>query len=302
MTETAPRPTAYLSPEFAARVPTLSLRARLVVEGFVSGLHRSPYHGFNVEFAEHREYSPGDDLRYLDWQSYARTEKYHIKLFEEETNLRVYLVLDTSASMGFRGEGLVDKLEYGKCCAASIAYLALKQKDSAGLSLCAEGLVRHFPPSSRMSAFHHLCRELEAVRADSRTDLAGSISAVADRMRRRGLVVLISDLWDDPQALRTGVSHLRHMKYEVMVLHVLDPVERHLSLPGERLLVDMETGERLPLAASEYREEYRVAIERLLTSYRREFADQGVDYTVLDTSQPYAEPLAAFLRKRARVG
>lgn len=301
MASTAPE--HYLDPEFVAQMGTLALQARLVTEGFVSGLHRSPFFGFNIEFAEHREYTPGDEIRYIDWKTYARTEKFHIKLFEEETNMRIYLLLDASGSMGYRhGKSTVTKLDYGKCLAASLAFLGLKQKDAMGMAMFREDVATFLPPSSRLSHLKEAVTLLESTVPEAGTDVLSCFEQVSDQLRKRGLVVLISDLWDSPERVMEGILHLRHMKHEAMVLHVLDSMERTLAVPGERLYVDMETGETMPVNPLEIAEAYNKAMQERIRGFRAYFREHSVDYAVFDTSTSYGQALAAFLRKRRSVG
>jgi len=216
----------YLDPEMLARIEGLQLRAKLIVEGYVSGVHRSPFHGFSIEFAEHREYSPGDDLRYLDWKVFGRTDKYYLKEFEEETNLFCYLVLDISQSMDYRSaQAAMSKLEYAQCAAAALAYLVLRQQDSAGLVTFDHEIRALVRPSSTPAHIKQLIHVMEQTRAERKTDSGAIFHELAERFKKRGIVVILSDLFDHVDSMMTGLKHFRHRRHEVVVVHVLDPAE-----------------------------------------------------------------------------
>jgi len=215
----------FLQPQVVSRLSSMELRARLVVEGFITGLHRSPYHGFSVEFAEHRPYMPGDEIRHIDWKLYGKTDRYYIKQYEEETNLKAYLVVDTSKSMAFASSGMVPKLEYASCLAASLAYMMIKQQDAVGLALFDEALTSYIPPHATRGYMRQLLIQLQHAQPSGRTGAARALHQVAERIRRRGLVVVISDLLDRQEEVMTALRHFRHKKNEVIVMHVLDPIE-----------------------------------------------------------------------------
>src|SRR2546428_5894395 len=239
--------TRLADPQTLSRLSRLQLRARLVVEGVISGLHRSPYHGFSVEFAQHREYSQGDELRYLDWKVFGRSDRFYVKEFEEETNLKAYLLLDASDSMTYRS-GELSKLEYGAVVAASLAQLMLRQRDAVGLALFNDRVQRYLPPRGVASHFTQMLAELEAPSTAPKTDLAATFHELAERIKRRGLIIVISDLFGPPEQALLGLRHFRHRKHEVIVFHVLDRHEidfpfddltRFDGLEGEpELLVD----------------------------------------------------------------
>ncbi|MFO7769082.1 MAG: DUF58 domain-containing protein [bacterium] len=231
-----------LDPVALSRLEDLDLVARLVVEGFVTGLHRSPYHGFSVEFAEHRPYQPGDALRYLDWRLYAKSDRYYVKTFMEETNLRSHLVMDASGSMGY-GSGEITKITYARQLAAALAYLMLRQRDAVGLVTYDERMRRMLPPRSVSSWLHPLLGELEGLETREGTDGGSVLGELAERLDRRGLVILFSDLLDDPRRVGLGLRHLRHRKHEVIVFRVLDSREVDFDFPEEALLEGMEGGE-----------------------------------------------------------
>ena len=293
-----------LSPRELAALGGLEFVARQVVEGFISGLHRSPHRGFSVEFAEHRMYQPGDDLRYIDWRMYGRSDRYYIKQFEEETNLRAYLLLDVSASMAWTSApgSLPPKLWYAKQLAASLALMLVRQGDAVGLLTFDSAMRAHVSPRGGRRHWHELLRTLVPVTAGGRTDPGSALRDLAGRLRRRGLVILISDLLVDPDATRLALRYLRHRGHEVLVFHLLDPGERELPGVGEVRFIDPETEEELPVSAADVRREYREAVEHAIAEWRRELAPQGIDYVLVGTDEPMAHALRAYLHKRERLG
>jgi uncharacterized protein (DUF58 family) len=280
-----------LEPRELAALGGLEFVARHVVEGFIAGLHRSPHRGFSVEFAEHRMYQPGDDLRYIDWRMYGRSDRYYIKQFEEETNLRAYLLVDGSASMAWSSDPSVPpKFWYAQQLAACLSLLLIRQGDAAGLI----GFGRRH--------WHELVRQIARLGARGRTDAGGALRDVAGKLRRRGLVVLLSDLLVDPEATRLALRFLRHRGHEVLVFHLLDPGERELPGVGDARFVDPETGEEVPASAADLRQEYREAVARAIDEWRAALVPQGIDYVVVSTDQPMAHALRAYLGKRERLG
>jgi uncharacterized protein (DUF58 family) len=291
----------YLDPAVISRLKGIDIKARLVVEGFVSGLHRGPYKGFSVEFAEHRQYMPGDPIRYIDWKVYGKTDRFYIKEYEEETNLRAYIIIDGSGSMGYSSDGIT-KLEYGCYLAASLAYLMLKQQDSVGLLIFDTKLRRYIPPRSVKRHLHVLLKEIAAVTAREETDLGESLHELAQRVKRRGLIILISDLLDDEERVIRGLKLFRHMKHEVIVFHVLDPYEVTFPFEHEVILRDMETGEEIPAVPWEIRREYRGRVGSWIDRYRTVLRQSGIDYVPIKTSTTFDVALFSYLEKRQRLG
>jgi uncharacterized protein (DUF58 family) len=290
----------FLDPEILARLGNLELKARTVVEGFLSGLHRSPFKGFSVEFAEYRQYIPGDDLSSIDWKVYARSDRYYVKKFEEETNLDCYLLLDVSASMGYRSGG-VTKLEYGSVLAASLAYLMSKQRDAVALTTFDESIVKMLPPSARASHLRSILVTLGQATLGSRTDVSKPLHILADGLGKRGLVIVISDLLDDPARVIDGLRHFRFRGTDVIVFHVMDPDE--LTFPFQRAsrFRDMEVGDELMAVPSVVREQYLQSLNDTLETYKRELGSTGIDYQLLDTSKPLDFALMSYLSTRGRV-
>jgi uncharacterized protein (DUF58 family) len=290
----------YLNPEVVSRLKTMEMRARMVVEGFITGLHKSPYHGFSVEFAEHRQYMPGDPIRNIDWKVFAKSDRYFVKEFEEETNLKAYILLDTSGSMRFTS-AQVTKLQYGSYLAAALSFLMLKQRDAVGLVAFDEKIRQFIPPKSTSGHLHALLTGLEALAPAERTNVPLALHEMAERLKRRGLIIVISDLLDDPARVLAGLKHFRHRNHEVIVFHILDPYERRLSFPSESIFKDMETGEEVSTVPWQIRAEYQKSVEGFIDRYARECRQAMVDYTVIDTSQSYELALFAYLAKRGRL-
>ena len=289
----------FLDPAVLARLGTLELRARTIVEGFLTGLHKSPFKGFSVEFAEYRQYLPGDDLATIDWKVYARTDRHFIKKFEEETNLTCHVLLDVSASMGYGSRGLT-KLEYGSMLAASLAFLMNRQRDAVGLTAFDETIVQMLRPSARPGHLRSILATLDRLRIGARTDVSKPLHLLADGIAKRGMVVLISDLLDDPQRVVDGLRHFRFRGTDVIVFQVLDPDE--LTFPFERAarFRDIEGTEELMAVPALVRQQYLEELHRTLDHYRRQLASAGIDYQLLDTSQPLEFALAAYLSTRGR--
>ncbi|HEX9108990.1 MAG TPA: DUF58 domain-containing protein, partial [Longimicrobiales bacterium] len=290
------------SPRELAALGGLEFVSREVVEGFLTGLHRSPHRGFSVEFAEHRMYQPGDDLRYIDWRMFGRSDRYYIKQFEEETNLRSYLLLDASASMAWSSGDLPSKLWYAKQLAACLGLLLIRQGDAVGLLAFDEKLRAHLGPRGGRRQFTHLCEALTPMEAGGQTEAGSALRDIAGRLRRRGLVVLLSDLLVDPESTRTAIRFLRHRGHEVLVFHIIDPGERELPTMRDARFVDPETGEEIPVSVADLRAEYREAVARALEEWRRTLVPQGVDYIITETDQPMVHALRAYLDKRERLG
>ncbi|HOX87203.1 MAG TPA: DUF58 domain-containing protein [bacterium] len=291
----------FLTPEVMSRLGNLNLVARLVVEGFLTGLHRSPYHGFSVEFAEHRQYMPGDDIKYLDWKVFGKTDRYYVKEFEEETNLKSTILLDCSASMGYRS-GQISKLRYGALLSAALAYLMLHQRDAVGLVTFDEQIRKFLPPRSVHSYLNRILHELDAADSGSGTRVGQTFHQLADRISRRGLIIVLSDLFDDPQSVMTGLKHFRHKKHEVIVFHLLDPSELDFGFKQAARFEDMESGEKLTTQPWHIRADYQRQVAEFVAAYRRQCREQRIDYIQLRTSEPFDHALLGYLIKRKKIG
>ncbi len=296
-----PDPRNYLRPDVVARLSGLDLVARLVVEGFITGLHQSPYHGFSVEFSEYRQYMPGDPMRDIDWKVFGKTDRLYVKQYEEETNLKAYLLLDASGSMGYGSEGL-NKFQYAAYTSAALAHLMLRQRDAVGLVAFDEGIRNYIPPRSVGSHLHTLLHALqETVPEGADTNLAKTFHDLAERVVRRGLIIVLSDLLDDPQSLLSGLKHFRHRKHEVIVFHILDSRERDLAFDRETRFVDLESGARIATEPWHIAPDYRAHMEALIDRFRRECRESLIDYVLLDTAEPFDTALFNYLAKRKRL-
>lgn len=290
----------YLDPSILHRLGMSPLLARLVVEGFITGLHKSPFHGFSVEFADHREYAPGDDLKYLDWHLYARTDRYYIKRFEEETNVRCYVVLDRSASMAF-GTGQMTKWDYSCFFVTCLAYLMTKQQDAVGLALFGSKPGFLVPPRCRSSHLRQIMRVLINNPPSGQTDVASSLRAIVRNLKRRGMVVVVSDLIDDPEQTLKSIRLLSSHGHDVIVFHILDAAEMAFPFEGATVFRDMETGEEMELDPAAVRSSYLQHMEELCDFYRKGLMEMGIDYQMTNTRQPYDKALAAYLERRAKI-
>ncbi len=289
----------YLDPAVIARLGTLDLKARTVVEGFLTGLHRSPFKGFSVEFAEYRQYLPGDDLSTLDWKVYARSDRHFVKKFEEETNLQCRLLVDVSGSMAYAASG-VSKLEYACTLAASLAFLMQRQRDAVGLAAFDRRIVSLVPPGSRPGHLRSILTALERLAPGAETDLAAPLHLIADSLTRRGLIIVISDLLDRPEGVIDALKHFRYRGSDVIVFHVLDRDELTFPFAEPARFQDPETGVEVVADPRLVRRQYLDTLEGMLTTYKRELGVAGIDYCLLDTSQPLDLALLAYLSNRSR--
>jgi uncharacterized protein (DUF58 family) len=290
-----------LDPQTIARLQGLELRARRIVEGYVAGLHRSPYRGFSNEFAEHREYAPGDDLRYVDWKVYGKSDRFYLKQFEEETNLICYLLLDISESMNYQGPTApISKLAYAQIAAAALAFLVLHQRDAAGLVTFDQEVRQLIRPSSNPTQLKQLLRVMEQTTAAHKTRTGPIFHDLAERLGRRGIVIILSDLFDDVDSMLAGLKHLRHRRHDVIILHILDPAEidfpfqQVTMFKGLEALGEVVTEPRSLQAA--YQQEVGLFIKRVRAGCR----GQQIDYVTIRTDQPLDSVLSAFLSARKK--
>lgn len=291
-----------LHPRELSELGGLEFVAREVVEGFLTGLHRSPHRGFSVEFAEHRMYQPGDDLRYIDWRMFGRSDRYYVKQFEEETNLRTYMLIDTSASMAWSSPDLPPKLWYAKQLAACLSLLLLRQGDSVGVVGFDDQVRVTAPPKGGRRHWYEILRSVSALEASGKTEAASALRDIAGRLRRRGLVILISDLLVDADATRLALRFLRHRGHEVLVFHLMDPGEVELPAVRDARFVDPESDDELPVSVADLRTEYRQAVQHAIREWHDTLVPNNIDYNLLMTHEPLAGPLRMYLRKRERLG
>jgi uncharacterized protein (DUF58 family) len=291
----------FLSPGIVSSLGRLELIARSVVEGFMTGLHKSPYHGFSAEFSEHRQYMRGDSLRYLDWKVFARSDRMYVKRFEEETNLKSHIILDTSGSMGFTGRGKVTKLLYGSVLAAALTFLMLRQRDSVGLVTFSDTMKTYLPPRAVHSQLKEIITVLSGCVPDGRTVTGEVLHTMAERISARGLVILISDLVTDPAELIRGLKHFRHNGHEVLVLHVLDPEELDFDYNGEVRFTDLETGATITTQPRHIRDRYLALLDERLKYLVRSLHEISVDYARFTTDTDFDRALSEYLSKRKRL-
>jgi len=291
----------FLPPEAIARISRLEVLARNVVEGFLSGLHRSPYFGQSVEFAQHREYAPGDDIRRIDWKVWSKTDRYYIKQYEEETNLRTTLLVDLSESMQF-GSAKLTKNEYACQIAASLAYLLLRQQDSVGMVSFDDVIRATVPPSSKQNHLQAILASLDHEKPAKKTDLYRLLAQVADQQTRRGLIVLVSDLFVDRAGLFKGLKLLRTRGHDVMVFHVMDDEELDFTYAGTTKFEGMEEMGDLICDPRSLREGYQQAVQQFVEDLRRNCARQMVDYQTIRTSEHLDAVLAHYLTHRVGMG
>ena len=290
----------YLKPEIVALLNSMSLRARLVVEGYIIGQHRSPYHGFSVEFAEHRSYGPGDEIRHIDWKLFGKTDRLYVKRYEEETNLQAYVLLDTSKSMLY-SSGKVSKLNYANSLVASLSYLMINQQDAAGLIQFSDKINTFIPPRSKPSHLNALLTKLDDKRVENDTDIEPVLHQMADRIKKRGLVILVSDLLDEPEKIINGLKHFRHNNQEVIVFHILDRKELEFNFNSRTRFLDMESGEEILTEPWHIRSSYTDLIMKLQDYYKRECRQQLIDYVPIFTNQYLDKGITEYLNKRKKL-
>ncbi|MCA9054432.1 MAG: DUF58 domain-containing protein [Planctomycetaceae bacterium] len=293
-------PRQLVDPAFFARLDSIELRAKGIVEGFLHGLHRSPFIGYSVEFASHREYSPGDDLRHVNWKLYSRTKRLYVKEFDAETNLNLYILLDVSRSMDCANNGL-SKRDYGASLAAALAHLALKQHDAAGITLFADDVIAHVEPKSKPQQLDEILRAIAQTESRAGVGSGRALQQAAELARHRGLVVLISDLFDDLAPIVQALEHLRFRNHEVLLFHLWDLWERRLPLEGNVRFHDLETGESISAQAEGIRDAYQRRVDRWCEQVEAECLNRGIERIELTTDQPLDKALLDYLVQRAKV-
>jgi uncharacterized protein (DUF58 family) len=297
---TVPQQSRFIDPQTLTRIASLELIARTVVDGFISGLHRSPHLGFSVNFAEYRAYRPGDDIRKIDWKVYARTDRFFVKEFEGETNTSIHLVLDCSRSMDYGSHG-IKKLEYGQYLAASLGYFAFKQRDAVGFISYDDDVVDYIPARGSIGHLNTILHSIEKVHAGKKTDFVKPLVRVAERLRRRGIVAVISDLYDEPANVLSGLRHLAFRGNDVIVFQILDPAELHFNFPDAAQFIDMETGSEMHVIPDYIRQEYRRLIRNQAAEYEKECRKDRMDFSLIDTSQPLDSALFSYLVRREQL-
>jgi uncharacterized protein (DUF58 family) len=288
----------YLKPEVIQTVARLDLRARFIVEGFLAGLHASPFHGFSVEFSEHRRYTQGDDPKDIDWLVYAKTDRYYVKKYQAETNITGYLLLDLSESMGYTYRQELTKFDYAVCLAAALGYLMIHQQDPIGLITFGEKIQSSLPPRSKRTQLGNILALLSRARPTGGTEIARNLRQMAAMIKHRSLLMLFSDLLTETDEVIESLHLLRHAGHDVIVFHILDEAEVNFPFAGMVDLKDPETGDSLVLDAAGIRAEYLEAVNELRDRYRKECFSTGADYVPLDTSMPFDKALIEYLTQR----
>ena len=288
----------FVDPTILSRIGNLELLARTVVDGFINGMHRAPYFGASIDFAEHRGYVAGDDIRRVDWRLFARTDRFYVKQYEADTNTNFCVLLDISKSMGFKSR-TVSKLDYASFLAACLAYLAHRQRDRVGIITFDSDIVTHVPPSAKH--FNVLLHTLDRAKAERPGNLAGPINKVAEHFRRRSVIVLISDFYEDPDVILDAIKPLRFLGNELLVFHVLDPAEVNFDYDDASSFEDIESGEQLPVVPESFGDEYRKLIAGHIEALSTKFSEHRIDYTMMNTAEPLDRALFSYLSSRERL-
>ncbi len=296
----AERNKQYLSEEFIAKIDKFNLRARLIVEGFITGLHKSPYHGFSIEFSDHRQYNPGDPIKNVDWKIYGKTNRYYIKRYEEETNLKCYIIVDHSSSMGFSSANS-SKLEYTKALASALSYLMISQQDAVGLLSFSDRITNFIPPRSMKSYLNIIFKELHNLKAEDKTSTVSVLHSLADRVKKRGLIILISDMIDDPNKIMQGLLHFRHQKHEVILFHIQDKQEIDFDYKRDTEFIDSETGEKITVSPWQIRKDYLQAYEENVKFLKDKCHESRIEYNAITTDTPFEDNLLQYLIKRSKM-
>jgi len=292
----------YLDFDVISSISNMQLLAKVVVEGFILGLHRSPYRGFSVEFAEYRQYSPGDEIKHIDWKVYAKTDRYYLKQFEEETNLSCHILLDASASMGYRSaeEGLT-KLQYAARLAACLSYFMIRQHDATGLTVFDTQVRTALPSRMRQSHMRHILSELEGLKPGGETNIAGPLHDLAEALKRTGLIILISDLMDEPEAVLSALQHFRFKGHDIIVFHVMDNAELTFPFDSMTEFTDAETGDKMLISPEGLKPIYMEELREFLDAFEKGCADLKADYKLFDTRTPLELGLSEYLHRRSRM-
>jgi uncharacterized protein (DUF58 family) len=289
---------SYLKPEVVRQISRLDLRAQFIVKGFLHGLHASPFHGFSVEFSEHRKYTPGDDPKDLDWLVYAKTDKYYVRKYESETNITGYLVMDLSQSMAYTFRQELTKFEYAICLAAALAYLMVSQQDPVGLITFADRIKNSLPPRSKRKQLGNIISLLSRIKPEGTTQIAHSLNQLSAMLRHRSLIMLFSDLLADPDPVRQALHRLRHAGHDVILFHILDEAEVHFPFSGMVEFDEPENNEQLQVDATSIRDDYLAELNQFRDNYRRDAIQSRIDYVPLDTSMRFDTALAQYLNSR----
>ena len=290
----------YMDPETISKIENLSLKAKLVVEGFIIGMHKSPYHGFSVEFSEHRPYGYGDEIRFIDWKIWGKTDRFYIKQYEEETNLKCHIILDKSSSMGYGSKDL-SKFEYSKILSASLIYLMIKQQDAVGLTMFDEKVNTSIPPKCKISHLNYLLTTMHNAKTGGETSISNLLHALAEAIVKRGLIILISDLLDDENEVIKGLRHFRHKGHEVIIFHIVDPKEKNLDFDQNINFIDVENSQSVLTDTRQIKDKYNKAFKEFCDYYKNECLKNKIDYVQIDTSASLDYSIMQYLIKRCKL-
>jgi uncharacterized protein (DUF58 family) len=288
----------FVDPSILSRIGNLELLARTVVDGFINGMHRAPFFGASIDFAEHRAYTAGDDIRRVDWRLYARTDRYYVKQYEADTNTNFTVLFDISRSMKF-ASGAVSKLEYASYLAACLAYLATRQRDRVGILTFDEDIVTHVPASAKH--FNQVLYTLDQARAEKPGHLSAPLNKMAEHFKRRGILLLISDFYDEPDAILEAIKPLRFLGNDLIVFHVLDPQEISFDYKDASAFEDLESREQIPVVPDSFRAQYRQLVQEHITALRTRFSDHRIDYSLINTAEPLDRAMFSYLSSRERL-
>ncbi|GJQ62433.1 MAG: hypothetical protein SCALA702_14860 [Melioribacteraceae bacterium] len=291
----------YLDPAVVSKLNTIELKAKMVVEGFMVGLHKSPYHGFSVEFSEHRPYMQGDPIKNIDWKVYAKSERFFVKQYEEETNLVSHVLLDKSRSMAFKHTGSISKLEYGGILAASLMYLMIQQQDASGLVLYSDKIESYLPPKSHRTYLSQLLSVISDIEPSNKTNTAVCLNTISEKIKRRGLVVVISDFFDKPEEVISALKRFHYKKNEIIVFQLLDPIERSFAFGSDSVFVDMETGEEMTTQPGQIQKAYQESMQLFLEKLKTECRNSAIEYNLITTDTPFDKALLNYFKKRAKL-
>lgn len=291
----------YLDPVIISKLNSLEIKAKLVVEGFMVGLHKSPYHGFSVEFSQHRPYIQGDNFKDVDWKVYGKTEKFFIKQYEEETNLKCHVLLDVSRSMEFSSEKNISKIEYSKTLAAALSYLMLKQQDAVGLALYSDKIHQYYTPKVSKIYFQQMLKSLAEIVPTNKTNTSTCLNEVAEKINKRGLVIIISDFFDDINSILTSLKHFRYKNNEVIVFQILDPVEKNFAFDRDSIFKDLETEEEMTTQPHQIQKAYIEAMQEFTGKIKSECLNSKIEYNLITTDTPFDKALFSYIQKRSKL-
>ncbi len=291
----------FLDPIVISKLKTIELKARMVVEGFKVGFHRSPYHGFSVEFSEHRPYMQGDPFKNIDWKVYAKSEKYFIKQYEEETNLICNLFVDISRSMDYKHSAKITKLDYATILAAALAYVMVDQQDSVGLTIYSDKIHSYLPPKSNRVYLKTILSALNNIKPEGATSTSRCLDSVSEKIKKRGLTIIISDFFDDLDSILKALKHLHYKKNEVIVFQILDPIEKNFGFDSDSIFVDIETGEEITTQPHQIQRSYQEAMNEYLSKLKSECLNYGIEYNLIETNQPFDKALISYFAKRSKL-